>query len=87
MIKHPNNNGMQQDQESGGYLPARFIKSIMVTRSRDLVFKAETGTSIATNPNFRFTYANAAENALDVVAIDSNETKFTASSGKMVEAQ
>lgn len=87
MIKHPNNNGMQQDQVSGGYIPARFIKSITVTRGGDLVFKAETGISISTNPHFRFTYANTKDNALDVIAIDSDDTKFTASSGKAVASQ
>jgi len=87
MIKHPNNNGMQMDQLTGGYIPARFIKNITVKRGNDLVFKAETGFSIATNPNFRFTYANTGDHALEVEAIDTNETKFTGSSGKTVASQ
>lgn len=86
MIKHPNNNGMQQDQLSGGYIPARYITEITVKRGTDLVFKAETGISIASNPNFRFTYANTKDNAIDVTAIDSDQTKFNASS-KSVPSQ
>lgn len=87
MIKHPNINGMQMDPDTRGYPPARFIKDITVKRGGDLVFKAETGISIATNPNFRFTYANGKENGLDVVAVDSDDVKFTGSSGKAVASQ
>lgn len=79
MIKHPNNSGMQLDQISRGYIPARFVRDVTVTRGNDLVFKMEAGISVSTNPYFRFTYAAAASgsNVLDVVAIDSDETKFS----------
>ncbi|AGK56865.1 sulfur oxidation protein SoxZ [Hyphomicrobium denitrificans 1NES1] len=87
MIKHPNNNGMQMDQLTHGYIPARFIKNITVMRGNDLVFKAETGFSIATNPNFRFTYANSRDNAVEVEAIDTDEIKFAGTSGKAVASQ
>ncbi len=82
MIKHPNINGMQMDQISHLYPPARFIKEITVKRGNELVFKADTGISISTNPYFRFTYANSKEPALDVVAIDSDETKFEGHGGE-----
>lgn len=87
MIRHPNNNGMQLDQFSGGYIPARYIDEITVKRGSDLVFKAETGISIASNPVFRFTYVNDRENTIDVTAIDSAQTKFTGTSGKSIASQ
>lgn len=87
MIKHPNTNGMQMDPMSRGYIPARFIKDITVMRGNDLVFRAETGISITANPNFRFTYANTAENALDVTSVDTDDTKFTARSRKVAVSQ
>ncbi len=80
MIKHPNNNGLQMDPDTRAYVPARFIREITVTRGSDLVFKAETGFSLSANPNFRFTYENAKENALSVTSIDTDETTFVAQS-------
>lgn len=79
MIKHPNNSGLQIDQISHGYIPARFVRDITVNRGSDLVFKMEAGISISTNPYFRFTYANApaGSNSLDVIAVDSDEVKFS----------
>lgn len=77
MIKHPNTNGMQMDPISRGYIPARFVKDIEVKSGGALVFSAETGISIASNPNFRFTYQNAGDAPLTVTAVDSDDTKFT----------
>lgn len=87
MIKHPNNNGMQMDQDTRAYVPARFIREVTVMRGKDLVFKAETSFSISTNPNFRFTYENGADNTLEVTSIDTDETKFTAQSTKVAATQ
>lgn len=82
MIKHPNTNGLQMDPISRGYIPARFIKDIEVKSGDDLVFTAETGISIAANPNFRFTYANGGDKPLTVTAVDTNSTTFKGQSAK-----
>jgi len=76
MIKHPNTNGLQFDPITRGYIPARFIKDMTVKRGSDLVFRMESGISISSNPNFRFTYANSTNPELDVVAVDTDETSF-----------
>lgn len=83
MIRHPNNNGLQMDPESRGYVPARFIREVTVMRGSDLVFKAETSFSLSANPNFRFTYENSEDSTLDVTSIDTDETTFVASSTKV----
>jgi sulfur-oxidizing protein SoxY len=80
MIKHPNSNGMQLDIDTGGYIPARFIKEMTVKRGNDLVFRMESTFSISTNPNFRFTFGRGADNELDVVMVDTDGTVFTAKS-------
>ena len=80
MIKHPNANGMQLDIDTGGYIPARFIKEMTVKRGNDLVFRMESTFSISTNPNFRFTFGRAANNDLDVSMVDTDGTVFTAKS-------
>jgi len=87
MIKHPNRSGLQIDMETRGYIPARFVKDIEVKSGDDLVFRAETGISIASNPNFRFTYANAGDKPLTVTAIDSDETKFSGQTAKVPLSQ
>ena len=87
MIKHPNNNGLQMDPETRAYVPARFIRELTVMHGSDLVFKAETSFSISANPNFRFTYANTAENALEVTSIDTDETTFAAKSTQISVTQ
>ncbi|WBT38040.1 quinoprotein dehydrogenase-associated SoxYZ-like carrier [Hyphomicrobium sp. DMF-1] len=87
MIKHPNNNGMQMDPETRAYVPARFIRELTVMRGNDLVFKAETSFSLSANPNFRFTYENGKDNALEVTSIDTDETKFSARSTQVAVTQ
>jgi len=82
MIKHPNTNGLQMDPISRGYIPARFIKDIEVKSGDKVVFTAETGISIASNPNFRFTYANDGTQPLSATAVDTNQTTFTGQSSK-----
>jgi sulfur-oxidizing protein SoxY len=79
MIRHPNTSGLQIDPVSRGYVPAHFVKDVTVMRGQDLVFKVDAGISISTDPNFRFTFANTADNKLDVTAIDSENAVFTAS--------
>lgn len=87
MIKHPNNNGLQMDPETRAYIPARFIREVTVMRGTDLVFKAEAGFSLSANPNFRFTYENAKDSALDVTSIDTDEAKFSAHSTQVAVTQ
>ena len=62
MLKHPNSNGMQLDIDTGGYIPARFVKEMTVKRGNDLVFHMESTFSISTNPNFRFTFGRGGDN-------------------------
>jgi sulfur-oxidizing protein SoxY len=80
MLKHPNSNGMQLDIDTGGYIPARFIKEMTVKRGNDLVFRMESTFSISTNPNFRFTFGRGGDNELDVTMVDTDGTVFTAKS-------
>lgn len=76
MIKHPNSNGMQLDIDTGGYIPARFVKEMTVKRGDDLVFTMDSTFSISTNPNFRFTFARGGDNELNVAIVDTDGTRF-----------
>jgi sulfur-oxidizing protein SoxY len=80
MLKHPNFNGLQMDLTSRGYVPARFVKEVVVKRGNELVFKMDATFSISTNPNFRFTYGRGTDNELDVAIVDTDGAVFTAKS-------
>jgi sulfur-oxidizing protein SoxY len=80
MLKHPNSNGMQRDIDTGGYIPARFVRQMVVKRDGELVFDMESTFSISTNPNFRFTFGRGSDNSLDVAITDTDGTKFDAKS-------
>jgi sulfur-oxidizing protein SoxY len=81
MIKHPNANGMQLDINTANFIPARFVKEMIVERGGELVFKMESTFSISTNPNFRFTFGRGPDNSLDVAITDTDEARFAAKAG------
>lgn len=81
MIKHPQYSGLQLNQATGFYIPARFVREIDVKRGDDLVFKMTGGISISEDPNFRFTYAAGSDETLDVTATDTEGKVFTGRTG------
>jgi sulfur-oxidizing protein SoxY len=80
MIRHPNFTGMQMDPVSRGYTPARFVNDVEVKRGPDVVLRMEGGISISEDPNIRFNYVAATDDALEVRAADSDGAVFTAHS-------
>ncbi len=54
MIRHPNFSGMQMNQVTREYTPARYIQKIEVTAGDTLVFHMEGDISIASNPVINF---------------------------------
>ena len=80
MIRHPNFTGMQMDQISREYTPARFVQELEVKRGGELIFSMDGGISISENPNFRFTFAPASDETIEVTAKDTDGKVFTATS-------
>jgi sulfur-oxidizing protein SoxY len=76
MIRHPNNSGLQMDQVSHLYIPARYIESLEVFQGDDLVFAMEGGISISEDPNFRFTYKPNGAKVMRIEARDSGGKQF-----------
>ena len=72
MIRHPNNSGMQMDQSTNQYIPARYVDRVIVRQGDDLIFQMDGGISISEDPNFRFTYAPNGAKSLTVEAHDSS---------------
>jgi len=81
MIKHPQYSGLQLNQATGFYIPAKFIREIDVKRGDETVFKMTGGISISEDPNFRFTYAAGSDGTLEVVATDTDGKVFTGRAG------
>jgi sulfur-oxidizing protein SoxY len=80
MIRHPNYTGMQMDQLTREYTPAKFVQELEVKRGGEVVFRMEGGISISENPHFRFTYAPATDDTLEVTAKDTDGNVFKATS-------
>jgi sulfur-oxidizing protein SoxY len=76
MIRHPNNSGLQMDQVSHLYIPARYIDSLRVFQGDDLVFAMEGGISISEDPNFRFTYKPNGARVMRAEARDTGGREF-----------
>lgn len=76
MIRHPNYSGMQMNQVTGYYIPAKFVEEIEVRKGNDLVFQMTGGISLSENPNIRFTYAAGGNDPLIVKARDTDGKSF-----------
>lgn len=80
MIRHPNFTGMQMDQLTREFTPARYVENLEVKRGDDLIFRMEGGISISENPHFRFTFASDGKEPIEVTAKDTEGSVFTANS-------
>ncbi len=76
MIRHPNFNGMQMDQITRHYTPARFIRTIDVTYDGAQVFHLESDISLSTDPVITFGFVPQDKGKLRVVARDTENTTF-----------
>ena len=80
MIRHPNFNGMQMNQVTREYTPARYIQSIDVTYDNKKVFDMATDISLASNPVIHFDFLpTAAKGSLSVAVKDSQNGQWTKS--------
>jgi sulfur-oxidizing protein SoxY len=75
-IRHPNFNGMQMDQVTRYYTPARYINEADVSYDGRQVFHFEGGISMSSDPAITFGFTPKEKGDLTVVAQDSKETKF-----------
>jgi sulfur-oxidizing protein SoxY len=77
MISHPNANGMQMDQVTRNYTPARFIQTVKVTYNDTLVFDLDSDISLSEDPVITFLLVpQAKQGKLTVLAEDSTKTAF-----------
>jgi sulfur-oxidizing protein SoxY len=78
MLRHPNNSGLQMDQVTRLYTPARYVDHLAIYQGDDLIFSLEGGISISEDPNFRFDFARNSSKTLRVEASDIDGAHFKA---------
>jgi sulfur-oxidizing protein SoxY len=79
MVRHPNYSGMQMDQVTRLYVPARFIAAVQIWQGDDLLMAIESGISISENPEFRFDYRPNGATQFRAEARDNEGNVFTQS--------
>ena len=77
MMRHPNFTGMQRDETTNDYTPARYVDHFSVFQGADLVFSVDGGISISQDPNFRFAFDADESQTLRVEANDISGAKFS----------
>jgi sulfur-oxidizing protein SoxY len=76
MIRHPNFNGMQMNQITRYFTPARFIRTIDATYDGGQVFHMDADISLSTDPVITFGFVPHAKGQMRIVAQDSSNTTF-----------
>ncbi|TWB37231.1 quinoprotein dehydrogenase-associated SoxYZ-like carrier [Nitrospirillum pindoramense] len=75
LISHPNYNGMQMDQVTRNYTPARFVRDVTVKSGDTLVFQLEADISLSEDPAITFSYQP--KGPLSVTVRDSTDATFS----------
>ena len=76
MVSHPNFSGMQMDQVTRLYVPARFVKEIEIFNSEERLITAKLDFAISENPNIRFFFTPNGKDQLRARVLDSENATF-----------
>lgn len=76
LIRHPNFNGMQMNQLTRLYTPARFINKLDISYNGSMVLHMDADISLSTNPAVTFGFVPRQPGTLEVVAHDSQGSSF-----------
>jgi sulfur-oxidizing protein SoxY len=76
LIRHPNFNGMQMDQATRLYTPARYINSINVAYNGQQVFHLDADISMASDPAIGFGFKSDGSGTLSVEAEDTSHATW-----------
>ncbi len=79
MVRHPNFNGMQMNQITRYYTPARFIQTINVSDAGKLVFTLGTGISLSSNPVITFGMVPQSSGPVTVAVTDNKDEHWVKS--------
>jgi sulfur-oxidizing protein SoxY len=70
-IRHPQHTGMQMNQVTMLYLPARFVSAIEVRQGEQKLFELEGSITLSENPRIAFDYQ---VNGADVIRVRTQDS-------------
>ena len=76
LIRHPNFNGMQMDQVTRNYTPARYIDSVDIAFNGQPVMHMDTDISLASDPAIGFEFKSDGDGKLSVDIADTSHAKW-----------
>lgn len=76
LVSHPNNNGMQVEQLSGRFIPARYVQDLSVRQGGRTVFDLEADISLSEDPALTFAFHPQGTGPVEVEMQDSTGAKF-----------
>jgi sulfur-oxidizing protein SoxY len=76
MIRHPNFNGMQMDQVTRNYTPARYIDKLSVSYGGSKVFDLDTDISLSTHPAITFSFVPDGKGPVNVSVSDTKNGRW-----------
>lgn len=76
LLSHPNYNGMQVDQLSHTFIPARYIQEIEVREGGELALSVSADISMSEDPEITFALRPHASSTVSVDMTDSTTAKF-----------
>jgi sulfur-oxidizing protein SoxY len=75
MLRHPNYSGLQMDQVTQLYIPAKFVDHLEMRQGDETLFTVSGGISISEDPTFRFGYTETGA-GMSVHATDTDGAVF-----------
>lgn len=76
MIRHPNFSGMQMNQVTRTYTPARFVDKLKVSQGGEVVFELAGDISLSSDPVIGFAYNPASQGPFLVQVSDSDGERW-----------
>lgn len=76
LIHHPNYSGMQMDQVTRYYIPAKYIQTAEISYGSKHLMTIEGNISLSENPFFEFSFLPEKSGELDVMAVDSDGANY-----------
>ncbi len=76
LVSHPNNNGMQVDQLTHAFIPARYLQDIRIEYGGELVLDVESDISLSEDPAITFGFVPHGAGPMQVDLVDSAKASF-----------
>jgi sulfur-oxidizing protein SoxY len=77
MIRHPNYSGLQMDQITRYYIPARFVHDIEIRQGDDVIMSVDGAISLSEDPTIRFHFQPNGSGQLTATVKDTEGAEFT----------